>query len=166
MNTLGVQLRPSWCVILRICFCVWTQNSTKGWFSIGGKCHDHAIDVWECVVSEQQHAIWIQKISISTISHWWSINQRSINQQSVVITLFDLKNAFGMVHHNLIKSVLDYHHVPNHIKAIIQDLYTDFKTSIITHNFNTPFITVGRGQWCENYQKKVTSKITITSPKK
>ncbi|CAB4003346.1 Hypothetical predicted protein [Paramuricea clavata] len=40
------------------------------------------------------------------------INQARINQRSVVITLLDLKNAFGEVHHNLIQSVLDYHHIP------------------------------------------------------
>ncbi|CAB4008393.1 Hypothetical predicted protein [Paramuricea clavata] len=57
----------------------------------------------------------------------------------------DLKNAFGEVHHNLIYEVLDYHHVPNHIKNLICSLYTDFQTSIITEQFNTPFITVGRG---------------------
>ena len=30
------------------------------------------------------------------------INNARIKQRSVVITLFDLKNAFGEVHHNLI----------------------------------------------------------------
>ena len=51
------------------------------------------------------------------------------------------------MHHNLIQSVLDYHHIPDHIKLVIKSLYTctDFKTSIITSEFRTPFITVGRG---------------------
>ena len=40
---------------------------------------------------------------------------------------------------------LDYHHILEHIKLIINDLYTDFKTSIITSSFQTPFIPVGRG---------------------
>jgi hypothetical protein len=43
------------------------------------------------------------------------INQARIKQRSVVITLLDLKNAFGEVHHNLIQSVLDYHHIPEQI---------------------------------------------------
>ena len=62
-----------------------------------------------------------------------------------LVKLLDLKNAFGEVHHNLIYEVLKYHHVPNHIKNLICSLYTDFQTSIITEQFNTPFITVGRG---------------------
>ena len=35
-----------------------------------------------------------------------------IKQQSVVITLFDVKNTFGEVPHNLIQEVLFYHHIP------------------------------------------------------
>ena len=69
------------------------------------------------------------------------INQARIRQRSLIITLLDLKNAFGEVHHNLIKSVLGYHHIPDHIQLIIESLYTNFKTSIITSNFNTPIYT-------------------------
>ena len=43
------------------------------------------------------------------------INKSRIRQRSVIITLLDLKNAFGEVHHNLIQSVLDYHHIPDHV---------------------------------------------------
>ena len=74
-----------------------------------------------------------------------NINKARIKQRSLVITILDLKNAFGEVHHNLIQSVLEYHHVPHHIKNVIASLYTDFKTSVITSKFRTPFITVGRG---------------------
>ena len=73
------------------------------------------------------------------------INQARIRQRSLVITLLDLKNAFGEIHHNLIQSVLGYHHIPEHIQLMIKSLYTNFKTSIITSDFNTPFIEVGRG---------------------
>ena len=73
------------------------------------------------------------------------INKARIRQRSVVITLLDLKNAFGEIHHNLIQSVLDYHHIPDHIKFVIKSLHTDFQTSIITSEFRTPFMTVGRG---------------------
>ena len=45
------------------------------------------------------------------------INQARTKQRSVVITLLDLKNVFGEVHHNLIQSVLCYHHIPDHIKS-------------------------------------------------
>ena len=73
------------------------------------------------------------------------INTAIIKQKSLVITLFDLKNAFGEVHHNLIPSVLNYHHIPDHIQMLICSLYSNFQTSIITDSFQTPFITVGRG---------------------
>ena len=73
------------------------------------------------------------------------INKARTKQRSLIITLLDLKNAFGEVHHNLIYEVLNYHHIPDHIKNIISSLYTDIQTSIITEQFSTPFITVGRG---------------------
>ena len=63
----------------------------------------------------------------------------------IIVTLLDLKNAFGEVHHNLISSVLSYHHVPGGIQCLKADLYSDFKTSIITNQFSTPAIPVKRG---------------------
>ena len=73
------------------------------------------------------------------------INTARIKQRSVVITLLDLKNAFGELHHNLIYEVLQYHHLPREISDLIQSLYTNFQTSIITEQFSTPFIAIGRG---------------------
>ena len=63
------------------------------------------------------------------------INQARIRQRSLVITLLDLKNAFGEVHHNLIQSVLGYHHISQHIQLMIKSLFL----------INTPFVEVGRG---------------------
>ena len=73
------------------------------------------------------------------------ISTARIKQRSVVITLLDLKNAFGEVNHNLISEVLNYHHVPTHMQCLIRSLCKDFQTSTITDSFQTPFITVGRG---------------------
>ena len=73
------------------------------------------------------------------------INKARTKQRSLIITLLDLKNAFGEVHHNLIYEVLDYHYIPDHVKNLIRSLYTDFQTSIITEKFSTPFIAVARG---------------------
>ncbi|CAB4018711.1 Hypothetical predicted protein [Paramuricea clavata] len=73
------------------------------------------------------------------------INKARVKQRSLIITLLDLKNAFGEVHHILIYEVLEYHHIPDHIKNLVSSLYTDFQASIITEQFNTSFITVGRG---------------------
>ena len=61
------------------------------------------------------------------------------------MTLLDLKNAFGEVHHNLIKSVLSYHHIPSHVKAPISRLDLDLKTSIITEEFQT--LLSFKGEW-------------------
>ena len=44
------------------------------------------------------------------------INRARIKQRSLVITLLDLKNAFGEGHHNVLASVLSYHHIPSHVQ--------------------------------------------------
>ena len=69
---------------------------------------------------------------------------RSI-QRSLVVTLLDLKNAFGEVHHNLIKEVLLYHHIRTKAKSFISSLYSGFQTSVITNDFTTPAIPVRKG---------------------
>ena len=73
------------------------------------------------------------------------INKTRIKQRSLVITLLDLKNAVGEVHHNLISSVRTYHYIPENIKSLISGLYTNFKTSIITDHYRSPAILVCRG---------------------
>ena len=54
------------------------------------------------------------------------INQARAKQRSIVITLLDLKNAFDVVHHNLIADVLSHYHIPPEIREIIKFLYTNF----------------------------------------
>ena len=66
-------------------------------------------------------------------------------QRQLVISLFDLKNAFGEVHHSLIHKVLEYHHVPGHVTELITNLYTDYYVSILTKDYLTNPIKVSRG---------------------
>ena len=73
------------------------------------------------------------------------INHSRKQQRSVTITLIDLKNAFGEVHHSLIKSVLRFHHIPEEINCIVKLLYSDFRLSIITNDFYTNYIAVQKG---------------------
>ena len=73
------------------------------------------------------------------------INKARTKQRSLVITLLDLENAFGKLHHNLIYEVLKYHNIPDPTNELIRSLYTNFETSFITKHFSTPFITVDCG---------------------
>ena len=68
-----------------------------------------------------------------------------MKQIYLVITLFDLTNAFGEVHYNLIPEVSKYHNNPVHIQTIIGNPYCNCHTSIATKSFKPPFIKVGRG---------------------
>ena len=80
---------------------------------------------------------------IAHLSH--VINQARTKQRSVTITLIDLKNAFGEVHHNLIDTILEYHHIPVEIRSMVKSLYGDFFTAITTKSFTTDFIRVSKG---------------------
>ena len=50
------------------------------------------------------------------------INDARRRQRSVPIKLIDLQNACGEVHHNLIESVLKYHHIPHDVISVIRSL--------------------------------------------
>ena len=43
-----------------------------------------------------------------------------------------------------IHEVLHFYHIPDHIRFLVQSLYSNFSTSVITSEYQTPFITVGR----------------------
>ena len=73
------------------------------------------------------------------------INQARINNRSVTITLIDLKNAFGEVRHDIIKTVLDFHHIPEDICALVTALYADFATAIATDTYITNFVPIKKG---------------------
>ena len=79
------------------------------------------------------------------------IKLAGLKQRSLVIRLLDLKNAFGTVHHNLIREVLKFNHIPNHIRDHVLSLYTNFQTSMIAPHFQFPFLHVGRGVLQGNY---------------
>ena len=73
------------------------------------------------------------------------INHARKKQKSLTITLIDLRNAFGEVHHNLIDTILEYHHVDQQVRDIVKLLYRDFYTSIITDAFTSDFIKILKG---------------------
>ena len=63
----------------------------------------------------------------------------------VVIVIFIIVVVIIIIIIIMIQNTLDYLHIPDHIKSLVKSLYTDFKTSILTKEFRTPFISVGRG---------------------
>ena len=73
------------------------------------------------------------------------INHARLKQRQVIITLLDLKNAFGEIDHNVIMKVLEYHHFPEHIKSLVKAYYTNYKVSIGTDNFTTDPIVIEKG---------------------
>ena len=70
------------------------------------------------------------------------INHARKKERNLVITLLDLKNAFGEIDHELITYVLKFHYVPDHIIQLTQSLYTDYRISIATDEYLTLPITI------------------------
>ena len=96
------------------------------------------------IESHIQKGFW-QGIS-GTVEHTelmsYLIDHARNKQRSLVITLLNLRNAFGEVHHELIKSVLRFHNIPSHIEELIDNVYQDFRISIATKGFVTKPVTV------------------------
>ena len=61
------------------------------------------------------------------------------------MTLLDLRNAFGEMHHSLIDRALEQHHVRQDIREIVKNLYCCFKISMLTDGFVTDFIHMEKG---------------------
>ena len=59
--------------------------------------------------------------------------------------MLDLKNTFGEVNQNLIHEVLHFHHIPDHIKSLVQSFCFKCFTSVIASEYETPLITVSSG---------------------
>ena len=73
------------------------------------------------------------------------INHARLKQRQVIITLLDLKNAFGEIDHQVIMKVLEYHHFPAEIKSLVKEYYTNYKISIGTDKFTTDPIPIEKG---------------------
>ncbi len=68
-------------------------------------------------------------------------------KRDVYVVLLDLKNAFGEVHHSLIRFSLEHHHVPTDTINLIMSQYTNFflNVSAARSNLNSGPVKVQRG---------------------
>ena len=84
-----------------------------------------------------------------TIEHTESLtyllNNAKNKQIGLVVTLVDLQNAFGEVNHNFLSSVLKFHHLPDEMIHLINNLFSGYQIPIVTNNFITPPITIEKG---------------------
>ena len=96
----------------------------------------------------------IQKISLQDYQRNYGhtahlahlIWQSERHQRSLVVTLLDLRNAFGEVHHRLLPVVLRFHHVPDSVVRLIDsNLYQDFRMTVVTDSYSTRTLHVEKG---------------------
>ena len=68
------------------------------------------------------------------------------HQRGLIVTLMDLKNAFGEIDHGLIRTALSYHHhLPAVFTNIFDNIYSGASISASVNNTWTPHLSVNRG---------------------
>jgi hypothetical protein len=73
------------------------------------------------------------------------MNDAKCHQRNLFLSLFALRNAFGEINHNLIRSSLSYHHVPSVFLEIFDSIYNNFTVAISCNGKLTDPILVERG---------------------
>ncbi|MDW0252306.1 MAG: reverse transcriptase domain-containing protein, partial [Nitrososphaeraceae archaeon] len=73
------------------------------------------------------------------------MNDAKRHQRNLFLALFDLRNAFGEVNHNLIRSSLYYHHIPSSFIEIFDSIYNNFNVSVACNGKLTDAIPVEKG---------------------
>jgi hypothetical protein len=66
-------------------------------------------------------------------------------QRSIVISLLDLRNAFGEVSHQLIRSSLQYHHVPSGMIQMFSNIYDGSRIRVAVNKECTQAIIIIMG---------------------
>jgi hypothetical protein len=67
------------------------------------------------------------------------------HQRCLIVSLLDLRNAFGEIHHGLIKFALEHHHVPADLIAVFCSIYDNFKVTVSCNNSWSDAMVVERG---------------------
>jgi hypothetical protein len=62
------------------------------------------------------------------------MNDAKRHQRSLVISLLDLRNAFGEVQHNLIRAAIRYHHLPNLFSELFDAIYVGSKITVASND--------------------------------
>ena len=66
-------------------------------------------------------------------------------QCQIIITLLDLKKAFGDVDHRLLLKTLEYHHILENIKLLTSEYYDDYAITITADQYKTDPLMIGKG---------------------
>ena len=89
--------------------------------------------------------LWYSRLYRDTETLTYMINHTRYYQRNLIITLLDVKNAFGELDHQLINSVLRYHHEPDHISSLVSSFYMNYYVSVGTSEFITNPVVVEKG---------------------
>ena len=73
------------------------------------------------------------------------IRDAKTNNKGPIITLLDLRNAFGEVNHQLIRASLKFHHVPDLFIDLFNNIYQNSSTAITYDNHWTNFLPITKG---------------------
>ena len=65
--------------------------------------------------------------------------------KSLAVAWLDLANAYGSIHHSLIQFSMKHYHAPPELCSILDALYSDLSTTILTQKWTTPSIPLKSG---------------------
>ena len=100
----------------------------------------------------------VQKVGIPGIpgciehaySIWDIIQEAKVNKKDLKVVWLDLGNAYGSVPHELLFKAMEFFHIPENVKSIMQNYYNKFRMRFATENFTTDWhrLEVGIGAGC------------------
>ena len=67
------------------------------------------------------------------------------NGRSLIIVLLDLRNAFGEIQHDLIRSALKYHHLPSIFTDLFNEIYNGASITVAVNSKWTECLQVNKG---------------------
>lgn len=78
-------------------------------------------------------------------THYLSEFHSNCNKLPLFMTLIDLRNAFGSIHHSLLQDMLAIVNLPASITRYISSLYAHLSAYILTRQRKTPSFKISRG---------------------
>src|SRR6218665_3392541 len=84
--------------------------------------------------------------------------------RGLIVTLLDLKNAFGEVHYDLIRASLNYHHLPSICTDIFNSIYHGSSIFVAVKNESTSQLLWSNGESCRAIHAHHLCSISVSTP--
>ena len=121
------------------------------WYKIFSSVYGHRLHTWlkktGSIDADLQKGFWpgVDGVAEHTEMLTNIMRDAKRHQRSLVVALLDLRNAFGEIHHELIRTALRAHHIPSEFLSLFDSIYFNYRLSISVNETWTKPVTVERG---------------------